>query len=84
MRRKQTPRPSSNKSDDPPNAFKAWPYQPEYTAIALIRKGGLWSVLQLKLKAREVQTYDITTESTFEASIDKAIRKLAQSVRRPT
>jgi hypothetical protein len=70
------------KTPHPPNAFTSWPHKPEYTAIALIRKGGLWAVLQLKLKARQVIEYEVSNETSFEPAIDRAIRRLAQSVRR--
>ena len=83
MKRKRKPKPKPpTKSSDPPNAFTAWPHQPEYKAVALIRKGGLWSVLELRLRAKEVIGFSATTETNFENAVDKAIRKLAQSVRR--
>jgi len=72
----------SSKAEAPTNAFSSWPCKPEYTAIALVRKGGMWAVLQLQMKTKEVVHYEVTNETSFEFAIDKAIRKLAQSVRR--
>ena len=77
-----SPKASPQVRTEPTNAFKAWPYKPDYLAIALIRKGGLWAVLELTLNGKTVQEYELSNETSFEFAIDKAIRKLAQSVRR--
>ncbi len=65
----------------PPNSFTAWPHQPKYRAVALIKKDGLWAVLELGLQSRQVLTHNVTEYTNFEGAIDKAVRKLAQSVR---
>ena len=74
-KKKKTPSPK------PSNSFGVWPHQPEYKSVALIRKGGLWAVLELELQSRTVLTHNVTNYTNFEGAIDKAIRKLAQSVR---
>jgi hypothetical protein len=73
---------NSPKKLPPINELKRWEYKPEYSAVALIRKDSLWSVLTLKLQEKNVVSHEITTETSFEYAIDKAIRKLAQSVRK--
>ena len=54
---------------------------PKFEAHTLVRINGLWSVLSLRIKDREVIDYESTEGDALAITVDKMVRKILKTVR---
>lgn len=74
-KRKKAIEPLEIKSKSKPSSL------PEFEAFSLVRVDGLWTVVTLRIKDREVMGVNSTTGDIMPIAIDKLIKRLVKSVR---